>query len=125
MSRMKFGINTRLAYEPGPVWPNRIPFKVKPVNITIAAVMVNQAVNLGSDALGGAEFMGGMAQSDLNFHGADFTPKRENVNAPWVQTIPSFPQLVHVGCSRLLLSDEVEGFVQGLKEKRDRKKNRL
>jgi hypothetical protein len=31
---------------------------------------------------------------------------------------------VRVGCSRLFLSDEVEDFVQRLKEKRDRKKNR-
>ena len=43
----------------------------------------------------------------------------------WVQTIPGFPQPVRVGCSRLFLSDEVEYFVQRLKEKRDRKKNRL
>ena len=42
----------------------------------------------------------------------------------WVQTIPGFPQPVRVGCSRLFLSDEVEDFVQRLKEKRDRKKNR-
>jgi predicted DNA-binding transcriptional regulator AlpA len=42
----------------------------------------------------------------------------------WVQTIPGFPQPVQVGCSRLFLADEMEDFVQKLKEKRDRKKNR-
>ena len=42
----------------------------------------------------------------------------------WVRTIPGFPQPVRVGLSRLFLSDEIEDFVQRLKEKRDRKKNR-
>jgi predicted DNA-binding transcriptional regulator AlpA len=42
----------------------------------------------------------------------------------WVQTIPGFPQPVRVGCSKLFLSAEIEEFIQKLKEKRDRKKNR-
>jgi predicted DNA-binding transcriptional regulator AlpA len=43
----------------------------------------------------------------------------------WIQTIPGFPQPVTVGASRLFLADEVDEFIQKLKEKRDRKKNRL
>jgi predicted DNA-binding transcriptional regulator AlpA len=43
----------------------------------------------------------------------------------WVQTIPGFPQPVTVGASRLFLADEIDEFIQKLKEKRDRKKNRL
>ena len=42
----------------------------------------------------------------------------------WVQTIPGFPQPVRVGCSKLFLAAEIEEFIQKLKEKRDRKKNR-
>jgi predicted DNA-binding transcriptional regulator AlpA len=42
----------------------------------------------------------------------------------WVQTIPGFPQPVTVGASRLFMADEVEEFIEKLKEKRDRRKNR-
>jgi predicted DNA-binding transcriptional regulator AlpA len=42
----------------------------------------------------------------------------------WVQTIPGFPQPVRVGCSKLFLAAEIEEFIQNLKNKRDRKKNR-
>ena len=43
----------------------------------------------------------------------------------WVQTIPGFPQPVRVGCSKLFLAAEIDEFIQKLKEKRDRKKNRI
>jgi predicted DNA-binding transcriptional regulator AlpA len=39
-------------------------------------------------------------------------------------SIPGFPQPVTVGASRLFLAEEVEEFIQKLKEKRNRRKNR-
>ena len=40
----------------------------------------------------------------------------------WVQTIPGFPQPVRIGCARLFVREEIENFIEKLKEKRSNRK---
>jgi predicted DNA-binding transcriptional regulator AlpA len=55
--------------------------------------------------------------------GAMFGQKSAKTIGRWIQTISGFPQPVRVGCSRLFLREEVEAYVEKLKEKRDKGKN--
>lgn len=40
----------------------------------------------------------------------------------WLQTIAGFPQPVRLGCARLFIREEIENFIQKLKEKRGNRK---
>jgi len=54
--------------------------------------------------------------------GAMFGHKSAKTVGRWIQTIPGFPKPVRVGCSRLFIREEVEAYVEKLKEKRDNRK---
>jgi predicted DNA-binding transcriptional regulator AlpA len=55
--------------------------------------------------------------------GKMFGRKSAKTVGRWIQTTKGFPQPVRVGCSRLLLRDEIEVYIEKLKEKRDKGKN--
>jgi predicted DNA-binding transcriptional regulator AlpA len=57
--------------------------------------------------------------------GKMFGEKSAKTVGRWIQTISGFPKPVRVGCSRLFLRDEIEAYIEKLKEKRDKRKNRL
>ena len=57
--------------------------------------------------------------------GKMFGKKSVKTVGRWVETIPGFPEPVRIGCSRFFIREEMEGFIQKLKDKRDKKKNTL